>query len=145
MGIQTAYAHLGRCDTQLQACLVGNADDIQHPLLFYQVTGLPQRYMCGHMYHPQVIVCQHHGVLVRPGVMGIDLSMPVEMMSGKIHGLLVQCVRNGSVYLSRHSQLDDLFHTLKSSISTHGIYLTIGKPVPVHQLQMQHIYGTEFI
>ena len=145
MGVQAAYAHPGRLDTQLQTCLVGNADDVQHPLLFYQITGLPQRYMGGYVYHPQVIVCQHHGVLVRSGVMGIDLGMPVEMVSGKIHGLLVQRVRNGSVHLARHSQLDDLFHALKRGISTHGIHLAIGKSVPVHQLQMQHIYGTEFI
>ena len=145
VGVQTAYAHPGRLDTQLQTGLVGDTDDIQHPLLFYQITGLPQGYMGGYVYHPQVIVCQHHGVLVRSGVMGIDLGMPVEMVSGKIHGLLVQRVRNGSVYLARHSQLDDLFHALKSGISTHGIYLAIGKPVPVHQLQMQHIYGAEFI
>ena len=44
--------------------------------------------MGGYVYHPQVIVCQHHGVLVRSGVMGIDLGMPVEMVSGKIHGSL---------------------------------------------------------
>ena len=103
MGIQAGDCQLRLLNTDGLAALIGNTDYVQHPVLLHPVAGLPERNMSGYMYHPQVLMCQHHGVLAGAGVLGVDLGVSGVVVSGHVDGFLAQSVGDGGIHLTLHS------------------------------------------
>ena len=153
VGVQTCHSDAGVLDPHILAGLVGDLDDLQHAILLDPVAGLPQGNVGGNMHHAQVVMCQHHGVLLGVGVGSVDLGVAVKVgvtvrlfavvvLQCLVHGFLVQGVGAGGIHLTRHGQLNDLFHALEGCVAAlHADLCYLELADVLDQIQMQHVDG----
>lgn len=75
--------------------------------------------MRGHVRDAEVVVAEHHGVAGGVRVVGVDLSVAVEVHvargEGEVEGLLVEGVGNRGVDLTGERELDGRPHALEGS------------------------------
>ena len=136
MRVQTRDADLGLRDTKLSAGIVRQTDALQHTRFFDAVTGLPQGDMCRNMYNPQILMRQHHRIVLGMRVIRVDLRMSGIMMARQVDGFLVERVRDGRVDLSLHGQLNDLDHIGKSRLARHRGHLAA---LEAHDIDLLHV------
>ena len=79
------------------------------------------------MHHAEVVVGEHHRVLLGMRVGGVDLGVPVEVHTlgrkREVHGLLVERIGDRGVDLAVHGKLDDLLDALEGGVSALGGHL----------------------
>ena len=153
VGIQAGHSDAGVLDAHILAGFISDLDDFQHTLFLDPVAGFAQGDVGGDVDHAQVVVGQHHGVLLGVGVGGINLGVAVEMgvavrllavivFQSLVHGFLVQGVGAGSVHLAGHGQLDDLLDTLESGVTALHAHLCHLELVDVlDEVEVQHVDG----
>ena len=75
VGVESRHADPRIFHPQLPDRVVPQPDDPADALLLHPVAGLAHRYMGGDVDHPELLVDQHHRIVLRMGEIGIDLRM----------------------------------------------------------------------
>ena len=154
VGVQAGHCDAGVLDAHILAGLIGDLDDFQHTLFLDPVAGFAQGDVGGDVDHAQVVVGQHHGVLLGVGVGGVNLGVAVEMgvavrllavivFQSLVHGFLVQGVGAGSIHLTGHGKLDDLLDALEGCVAALHAHLCHLELVDVlDEVEVQHVDGS---
>ena len=119
VGIEARHGDARLCYAQIAATFVSDADDVQDTPLFHAVTRLAQGDMRRDVHHTQIVVCQHHRVLVRMRIMGVYFRVPGKVVAGKVDSFLVQSIGDRSVNLATHCQLDNFLDALECRFAAH--------------------------
>ena len=69
------------------------------------------------MYHTEIIVRQHHAVLLRSGIVRIDLGVAGIMMSCQVDCFLADRVGDRAIHFIRHCQLNRFHYILECGFS----------------------------
>ena len=89
-----------------------------------------------------ILVRQHHRILLRSREGGIDLCMTVIMVSCKVQSLFVEGGGHRTVHLLSHGEVDGLLDILEGSIATLWLYLAELEGGEVDTLHIIDIDGT---
>ena len=76
--------------------------------------------MGGDMYHPELVMGQHHGIVLRMGEIGIDLRVAGIVKTGEVDRLLADRAGHGGVDFAGQGQVDNFFYVFEGSAARFG-------------------------
>ena len=95
--------------------------------------------MGGDMDHPELVVDQHHRIVLRMGEIGVDLRVSGIMETGQVDGLLADGSGHGGVDLAGQGQVDHLLHVFKGGAARFGGGDLVPDGGRLDVLEIQHI------
>jgi hypothetical protein len=95
--------------------------------------------MGGYVDHPEMVVDQHHRIILRMGEIGVDLRMSGIVEPGQINGLLADGPGHGGVDLTGHGQIDHLPDVFKGGAARFGGGDLVPDGGRFDVLEIQHI------
>ena len=96
-------------------------------------------HVCRDVNDADVLVGQHHGILLRIGEGGINFRMSVEVMACQVQRLFVQRCCHGAVHFVGHRQFNGLPDVLEGCIAALGLYLSELEAADVDTLHVEDI------
>ena len=105
MRVEPADAHARPLDAEFREVLMGRANRRQHAFLFHAPHRVDEGDVRRDVNHAQLGRGQQHKVLLRSAEVSQQPGMPVEGVSGEMHGLLVEGARHDRFDLVRERQL----------------------------------------
>ena len=130
-------------DAKLAAGIVDEFHTLDDACLFHQVAGLPQRHMRGDVDDADVLVGQHHRILLRTCKRGVYLCMSVVVVTSQVQRFLVQRSCHGTIHLVGHSQFDGFLDILEGGMTTLWLHLAKLKGREIDALQVEHVDGAK--
>ena len=91
-----------------------------------------------------ILVGQHHGILLGIGKGSIDFRMSVVVMARQVQRLFVEWCRDSAVHFVGHGQFDGFLDVLEGCIATLCLYLSEFKGRKVHTFQVDDVDGAVF-
>ena len=71
-------------DPQFLHGILSQADHAANPLFFHTATRFPRGDVCGDVDHPEIFVCQQHGIITGFSQIGINFRMSGIVKSGPV-------------------------------------------------------------
>ena len=142
--IQTCHTDVGLLDAELSASIVNEFHALDDAGLFHQIAGLSQRNVRRYMDDADILVGQHHGILLGVGKRGIDFRMSVVMVTSQVQRFLVERCCHRTVHLVSHGQFNGLPYILEGGIITLGLHLAELEGGKIDTFQVNNVDGAVF-
>ena len=144
MGIQSGNTDMRLFNTKLATGIHDEFGYFDNAVLLYTVACLTERAMGGYVNHTQELIGQQHRIFLGSRVMGINLGVTVEIMSGLMQGFFVEGCCHGSVHFVGHGQFDGFDDGNEGGMSALHLYNARLERVHVDAFKVDDIHDALF-
>ena len=144
MWVEASHADEGLLDAELSAGVVDEFYALDDAGFLDQVAGLTEGHVGGDMDDADVLVGQHHGVLLGVGEGGIYLGVAVVVVTSQVEGFLVKRGGDGAVDLVGHGEFDGLLDVLEGGVAALGLYLSEAEGLVIDDGDVDDVDGAVF-